>query len=247
MEENNGKRSCWKKYVTYSIAIVTGLAVLGHYVADGLSCIAGGLKSIAYQDQYVTVKGLAEREVMANKVVWPLPYKCVSNDMTQLYNEIERYGEVITTFLNKNGISNDEIIVSAPTVTDRLAQSYAPENIKFRYQAEAVITVTSSQVEKVIELMKQQITLLEQGVVVGTEYGYEPRYEFTDLNSIKPEMVEEATRNARAVAQKFADDSDCKLGNIRQATQGQFSISSDETTPQIKNIRVVTTVKYSLN
>jgi hypothetical protein len=102
-------------------------------------------------------------------------------------------------------------------------------------------------VEKVMELMNQQITLLEQGVVVGTEYGYEPRYEFTDLNSIKPEMVEEATRNARAVAQKFADDSDCRLGNIRQATQGQFSITSDETTPQIKNIRVVTTVKYSLN
>lgn len=247
MEENNGKKCWWKRHATHCIAIIAGLAVLGYLVAGGLKSIAGGLKSIAYQDQYVTVKGLAEREVMANKVVWPLPYKCVSNDMKQLYNEIERYGNVIKEFLNSNGIENDEIIVSAPTVTDRAAQSYAPENIKYRYQAEAVITVTSSQVEKVMELMRQQITLLEQGVVVGTEYGYEPRYEFTDLNSIKPEMVEEATRNARAVAQKFAEDSDCELGNIRQATQGQFSITSDETTPQIKNIRVVTTVKYSLN
>ena len=247
MNENSGKGCRWRKNAAYSIAIIAGLAVLGYFLSGGLKSIAGGLKSIAYQDQYVTVKGLAEREVMANKVVWPLPYKCVSNDMKQLYNEIERYGNVITDFLNSNGIEDDEIIVSAPTVTDRAAQSYAPENIKYRYQAEAVITVTSSQVEKVMELMKQQITLLEQGVVVGTEYGYEPRYEFTDLNSIKPAMVEEATRNARAVAQKFADDSDCKLGNIRQATQGQFSISSDETTPQIKNIRVVTTVKYSLN
>ena len=95
--------------------------------------------------------------------------------------------------------------------------------------------------------MKQQITLLEQGVVVGTEYGYEASFEYTELNSIKPAMVEDATRNARAVAQKFAEDSDCRLGNIKQATQGQFSITSDETTPQIKNIRVVTTVKYSLN
>lgn len=247
MNENSGKGCRWRKNAAYSIAIIAGLAVLGYFVSGGLKSIAGGLKSIAYQDQYVTVKGLAEREVMANKVVWPLPYKCVSNDMKQLYNEIERYGNVITDFLNSNGIEDDEIIVSAPTVTDRAAQSYAPENIKYRYQAEAVITVTSSQVEKVMELMKQQITLLEQGVVVGTEYGYEPRYEFTDLNSIKPAMVEEATRNARAVAQKFAEDSDCELGNIRQATQGQFSITSDETTPQIKNIRVVTTVKYSLN
>ena len=247
MEKDNEKKCWWKKSIAYSIAIIAGLAILGYFVSGGLKSVADGLKSIAYQDQYVTVKGLAEREVKANKVVWPLPYKCVSNDLQQLNKEIKRYADVITQFLNGNGITESEIIISAPTVTDRYAQSYVPEDIKYRYQAEAVITVTSSQVEKVIELIKQQTTLLEQGIIIGTEYGYEPSYEFTDLNSIKPEMVEEATRNARAVAQKFADDSDCQLGNIRQATQGQFSISSDETTPQIKQIRVVTTVKYSLN
>lgn len=240
MENCENKKCFWKKHLIPSIAIIIGFALLGYFISSGL-------KSIANQDQYVTVKGLAEREVMANKVVWPLPYKCVSNDMNQLYKEVERNSRTITAFLNDNGITDEEIIVSVPVVTDRLAQSYAPENIKYRYQAEAVITVTSSKVEKIIELMKQQITLLEQGVVVGSEYGYETRFEFTDLNSIKPEMVEEATRNARAVAQKFANDSGSELGKIKQASQGQFSISSDETTPQIKNIRVVTTVKYSLN
>lgn len=240
MENCENKKCFWKKHLIPSIAIIIGFALLGYFISSGL-------KSIANQDQYVTVKGLAEREVMANKVVWPLPYKCVSNDMNQLYKEVERNSRTITAFLNDNGITDEEIIVSVPVVTDRLAQSYAPDNIKYRYQAEAVITVTSSKVEKIIELMKQQITLLEQGVVVGSEYGYETRFEFTDLNSIKPEMVEEATRNARAVAQKFANDSGSELGKIKQASQGQFSISSDETTPQIKNIRVVTTVKYSLN
>lgn len=240
MENCENKKCFWKKHLIPSIAIIIGFALLGYFISSGL-------KSIANQDQYVTVKGLAEREVMANKVVWPLPYKCVSNDMNQLYKEVERNSRTITAFLNDNGITDEEIIVSVPVVTDRLAQSYTPDNIKYRYQAEAVITVTSSKVEKIIELMKQQITLLEQGVVVGSEYGYETRFEFTDLNSIKPEMVEEATRNARAVAQKFANDSGSELGKIKQASQGQFSISSDETTPQIKNIRVVTTVKYSLN
>lgn len=240
MENCENKKCFWKKHLIPSIAIIIGFALLGYFISSGL-------KSIANQDQYVTVKGLAEREVMANKVVWPLPYKCVSNDMNQLYKEVERNSRTITAFLNDNGITDEEIVVSVPVVTDRLAQSYAPDNIKYRYQAEAVITVTSSKVEKIIELMKQQITLLEQGVVVGSEYGYETRFEFTDLNSIKPEMVEEATRNARAVAQKFANDSGSELGKIKQASQGQFSISSDETTPQIKNIRVVTTVKYSLN
>ena len=115
------------------------------------------------------------------------------------------------------------------------------------FPSEAVITVTSTQVEKVIELMKEQISLMKQDVIISNEYNYNTSFEYTSLNDIKPAMIEEATRNARAVAQKFAEDSGSSLGKIRQATQGQFSISSDETTPQIKNIRVVTTVKYALD
>lgn len=226
------------KLVT-GLAIMTGLIVMGMFIMKGL-------RSIADRDQYVTVKGLAEREVLADKVVWPLPFKCVSNDMQELYNEIEKNNGIVVGFLKDGGITEDEIIISAPAVTDRLAQSYVPDNVKFRYQAEAVITVTSSQVEKVIDLMKKQVNLMKQGIIISNEYNYNISFEYTSLNDIKPEMVEEATRNARAVAQKFAEDSGSNLGKIRQATQGQFSISSDETTPQIKNIRVVTTVKYAL-
>ena len=235
---DNNKCSCGKMLLP-SIAIVAGLALLGFFVSKGLT-------SIANQEQYVTVKGLAEREVLANRVVWALPYKCVSNDMQQLYDDIEKNRDIVLSFLKDGGITGNEIIISAPAVTDRLAQSYVPDNIKFRYQAEAVITVTSPQVEKVIELMGKQIELMKEGVIISDEYNYQTQFEYTALNDIKPAMVEEATRNARAVAQKFADDSDCRLGNIKQATQGQFSITSDETTPQIKNIRVVTTVKYAL-
>lgn len=238
MSENNVNCSCKKVY--------TGIFVMIGFILSGLF-IGNGLKAIANQEQHVTVKGLAEREVLANKVVWPLPYKCVSNDMQQLYDEIENNRNVVLSFLKDGGITDNEIVISAPAVTDRLAQSYVPDNIKFRYQAEAVITVISPQVEKVIELMGKQIELMKDGIIISNEYNYQTQFEYTALNEIKPAMVEEATRNARAVAQKFAEDSDCKLGNIKQATQGQFSISSDETTPQIKNIRVVTTVKYALD
>ena len=240
MENCENRKCCCGKNLLPSIAIVAGLALLGFFVSKGLTRIAN-------QEQYVTVKGLAEREVLANKVVWPLPYKCVSNDMQQLYDNIEKNRDIVLSFLQEGGITDNEIVISAPAVTDRLAQSYIPDNMKFRYQAEAVITVISPQVEKVIELMGKQIELMKDGVIISDEYSYQTQFEYTALNDIKPAMVEEATRNARAVAQKFAEDSDCKLGNIKQATQGQFSITSDETTPQIKNIRVVTTVKYALN
>lgn len=221
------------------ICIMVGLMVLGN-------CIGNGIEKMADKDRYVTVKGLAEREVTANKVIWPLPYNNVGNNLDDLYNAVEKSKNALVTFLEKNGISKEEIIMSAPTVTDREAQSYTPENIKYRYQVESVITVVSSQVEKVMQLMNSQAELMKQGIAIGEDYRYQTQFEFTQLNELKPQMIEEATRNARAVAQKFADDSKSKLGGIRRANQGQFSISSDSNTPQLKRVRVVTTVDYFL-
>lgn len=221
------------------LCILIGLCVIG-------SSIGNGLERIADKDRYVTVKGLAEREMMANKVVWPLPYNCVGNNLDELYNTVERNKETIISFLSENGIPDEEIIISAPKVTDREAQAYTPDNIKYRYQVESVVTVISPQVEKVLSLMNSMAELMKKGVAIGQDYRSQTQFEFTSLNELKPEMIEEATRNARAVAQKFADDSKSKLGGIRQANQGQFSISSDQNTPQLKKIRVVTTVDYYL-
>lgn len=241
MEEKSKCKCTGKSALCAGIAVMIGLIALGAFIASGL-------KSIANKDQFVTVKGLAERLVMANKVTWPIPYYCVSNDIQELYNELDKSSEKIVKFLKENGITDEEIILSAPSITDRLAQSYTPENVTYRYQGRDVVTVSSSKVEKVIELIKQQTSLMKQGVSIGAEYSYgnNVSFEYTGLNKIKPEMIEEATRNARAVAQKFANDSESELGGIKNAYQGQFSITSDETTPQIKNIRVVTTIDYSL-
>lgn len=224
---------------TAGLMIMFGLMVLGN-------CVGNGIKHFADKDRYVTVKGLAEREVMANKVVWPLSYNCVGNNLEELYNALEKNKNTIVTFLKENGITDDEIVYSAPKVTDREAQSYTPDNLKYRYQVESVITIISVQVEKVMQLMNRQADLMKQGIAIGEDYRYQTQFQFTLLNDLKPEMIEEATRNARAVAQKFADDSKSKLGGIRQASQGQFSITSDQNTPQLKKIRVVTTVDYFL-
>lgn len=222
------------------ICIMIGLMVLGN-------CVGDGIEKMADKDRYVTVKGLAEREVMADKVVWPLPYKCVSNNLDDLYANVESNRKTIVDFLKKSGITDNEINISAPRVNDREAANYIPENIKYRYSAEVVITVITSQVERVIKLMSSQAELMKRGVAIDQDYSSQTRFDFTLLNELKPEMIEEATRNARAVAQKFADDSNSKLRGIRRANQGQFSITnSDESTPHLKKIRVVTTVDYFL-
>lgn len=197
----------------------------------------------------MVVKGLSEREVMADKVIWPLAYRLAGNDLRSLYSEIERSNAVILEFLTSNGIPEDEITVSPASVTDIQAERYGYNNEDpYRYKAVSVVTVASGKIDLVRSLMTRQGELLKKGVVIaGDDYQFQTVFSFNGLNDIKPEMVAEATKNARATAQKFAEDSGSRIGKIRSASQGQFSITDrDQNTPHIKVVRVVTTIEYSL-
>ncbi|HRR63167.1 MAG TPA: SIMPL domain-containing protein, partial [Paludibacteraceae bacterium] len=152
----------------------------------------------------------------------------------------------IISFLKENGIHDNEISVSAPEIVDMEAERFIENKSPYRYNLTSVITITTENVDKVRALMTRQAELLKQGIAV-TVNNYSVRYEYTKLNEIKPQMIEEATKNARKAAEKFAKDSGSKLGKIKNATQGQFVISDrDENTPYIKNIRVVSTITYYL-
>ena len=107
------------------------------------------------------------------------------------------------------------------------------------------MVIATADVERVLSCMESQNELLGQGVVLNS-YQWNTDYQFRGLNELKPEMIEEATKNARAVAQKFADDAQCSLGTIRRASQGQFSVDADNNQPWMKHVRVVTTVDYTL-
>ena len=166
-----------------------------------------------------------------------------------MYSLLEEKNRIVVSFLKKGGISEDEISINPPTISDRQADNYGNEIMNYRYKATSVITVTSRNVEKVRNLMSRQAELMKQGIaIVSEEYGNNTiSYEFTKLNEIKPAMVEEATKNARLTAEKFAADSGSGLGKIRSATPGQFSIENrDDNTPYIKRVRVVNTIEYML-
>ena len=214
----------------------------------GLS-INSAIKAFVNKERVVSVKGLAEMEVEANKVTWPIAFKEVGNDVQQLYKSINEKSKVVVAFLKENGIADSEISVNPAEVVDMDAERYSNNNNQYRYISTSVITVTSTNVKLVRKLISEQTALLQKGVVVtGSDYRYNVNYEFTGLNDIKPGMIEEATKNARAAAEKFAKDSDSKLGKIKRANQGQFSIyDRDINTPYIKTVRVVTSIDYYLN
>jgi hypothetical protein len=232
----------------------TGALILGVCIFLGLATLGYLLGNAAIRfkefERSVTVKGLAEHEYPADIVIWPIQFTAASNELESLYDTIEQSTTRIRTFLTARGLEAAEISLSTPAITDKSAQSYgnavAPE---FRYSAVQTVTVYSKNVKTVRTLMGDLAQLGKQGIAFsGGNYQSQTEYIFTRLNEIKPAMIEEATTKAREVARKFADDSQSKLGKIKRASQGQFSISPrDNNTPYIKNVRVVSTVEYYLS
>lgn len=223
-------------------------AILAVSIAFLGLCIKWGIDDFANKDRNVTVKGLAEKEVEADKVTWPIPTKVLGNDLPELYQRINTTTAKVKAFLKQHDIKDDEINVNAPVVIDLNADQYSNNNRGFRYNITSTITVTSQNVKLVRSIMAKQGELLKQGVAV-LDGGYENRitYEYVGFRKMKPQMMQEAIKNAEATAQEFATNSNSKLNKITKADQGQFSIDDrDANTPYIKKVRVVTTITYSL-
>jgi hypothetical protein len=235
------KTSYIKEAAIIAVGVVLGLCTLG-------VSLKAAMDNFTNKDRRVTVKGLAEKEVDADKVTWPIQTKELGNDLPALYSKINSTNAVIKKFLTDNGLKEDEISVNAPTVIDLNAERYSENNRSFRYNITSTITVSSQNVKLVRSLISRQGELLQQGIAI-VDGGYENpiKYEFVAFRDMKPEMMTEAIKNAEKTAQQFAENSNSKLDKIISADQGQFSIDNrDENTQYIKKVRVVTTVTYSL-
>ncbi len=225
------------------LSIFLGLAALGYLLGQAAV-------QVKEYERTVTAKGLSEREFPADVVIWPVSFTVTGNDLTRVYEELDATSLRVRAFLQQAGIAGDEITLSTPVLTDKSAQAWGDaQRAEFRYVATRTVTVYSQQVETVRTAMGGLVELGKEGVAfTGDAYQNPVEYLFTRLNEVKPGMIEEATRNAREVASKFAEDSDSRLGKIRQATQGQFSIEARDTNnPHIKKVRVVSTVEYYLS
>lgn len=224
-----------------ALAIMAGLIILG-------AMFPAAVKEFRSYDRTVNVKGLCEKEVKADKVIWPLSYKVMANDVQSVYDMTDSGNAKIVEFLKSGGIPESEISISVPQISDKYASEYGSNDRAYRYIATNVVTVCSDRVDSVLALMDRQQELLRKGVVViGGSWENPVEFRYEALNELKPSMIEEATKNAREVGQKFASDSGSRLGKIKTASQGVFSIENrDSNTPYIKKVRVVTSVTYYL-
>ncbi|MCH4156928.1 MAG: SIMPL domain-containing protein [Muribaculaceae bacterium] len=235
------KCSFKETWIVEAAVIAVGVIILG-------LCIKGGIDNFVNKDRKVTVKGLAEMEVQANKVTWPIVCKEVGNDLPELYTKINDTNTAITKFLKSNGISDSEISINAPVVLDMSAERYDSNRSPFRYNITSVITVSSTNVPQVRKIIARQGELLKQGIaIVAGEYENPVTYSYTSFNQVKSKMMQKAIENAQVTANQFASNSHSTIDKIISADQGQFTIDDrDANSPYIKELRVVTTITYSL-
>ncbi|MGH7335952.1 MAG: SIMPL domain-containing protein [Myxococcota bacterium] len=221
--------------------LAAGLAVGGWFVG-------GGIRYFKDAERYVSVKGLAEREVAANLAIWPIVYSVSGNDLSELQLRLESDTRRVAAYLTAQGFAAEEFSVSAPRISDNAPQGGVEGRAPVeRYSVETTTILRTAKVAEARRAMERSGALVKEGVRVLRSYEYNTQYFFTDLDQIKPEMIAEATADARRAAEKFAQDSGAAVGGIRRAQQGYFSIEDrDAFSPERKKVRVVTSIDYLL-
>ncbi len=227
----------FKKNMIQGGAIVLAALVLGIFMV----CTVKTLKSY---DDTVKVRGLCEREVPADRVVWRISYTEKSNSLAELRTTVREHNEAIVKILLDAGFTNDEVKVGNANYEDRYTYANNTSLITYRYNASQMVTVFSKNMELVRKMQQTLETdLINQNILASSWADYQ----YMGLNEIKPSMIAESLENARTAANEFAKNSHSRIGKMRTASQGYFEVEDlDENTPQVKKVRVVTTVEYYL-
>jgi len=223
-----------------AIVLALGIVIAGYLVGDALV-------EARSTERKVSVRGLAERDVPANLALWPIVFTVTSDDLSDLQRKADTGVATVRDFL-AGDFPVEQVSVSAPRVQDREAQQTSGDGRRLdRYSAEVAVTLRTDRIDAVKKAIERTGELVKKGVPVMRSYEYNTQYLFTALETIKPEMIAEATMDARRAAEQFAKDSGSEVGAIKTAQQGLFSIADrDQFSPEVKTVRVVTTVEYYL-
>ena len=232
-----GSQIPFKKNYILGASIVLAALVLGIMMV----CTVRTLKSF---DDTVKVRGLCEKEVPADRVVWRINYTEKSNSLSDLRTTVREHNDVIVKLLRDAGFTEEEVKVGNANYDDRYTYANNTSTISYRYNASQTITVFTKNLELVRKMQQTLETdLINQNILANSWADYQ----YLGLNDIKPSMIAESLENARTAADEFAKNSHSRIGKMRTASQGYFEVEDlDENTPQVKKVRVVTTVEYYL-
>lgn len=222
--------------------LAVGMIGAGAFIGNGVVNASNG-------NRQVTVRGVAERDVVADLAVLTISFSYSGDDLDAVTGRIDGDLAKVRTFLKAQGYPDDALTNGRLSVTDNKANAYQPTGVQvLHYTASNTVTIRTRDVARVAQTQRSLDDLVRQDVLIG--FG-DPLYVYTKLNEVRPSMIAEATASARSGAEQFAKDSGAPLGPIKQATQGSFEILAredidSEPSSLNKRVRVVATVTYQL-
>ena len=238
--------------ILFGLSIAIGPALAGYFIGTAIH-------KFKLDDRAVTVKGLVEKEVKANLGIWKIGYSVADDALSTIEQKLSQDQKAILDFLKENKVSETEISVGTVSINDAFSKEYGNNTNVKRYTGESFVMVRSPDVDLVQKLASESSSLVKAGVVLGNNnYQANPKFIYTDINQIKPELLAQALQNARKAAEQFANDSGTRVGRIRSANQGQIQILSpdaldvkqyetfEEERSIMKKIRIVSTLVFSL-
>lgn len=241
----------WHDRLTRRYLATAGVLSLGLVIGGYL--LGNGLVRAKEADRAVTVRGLAERDVTADLATWTLAFSSTAEDLATAQADADRDATAIRTFFKAAGFAESDLQPTGVNVSQ-----FADNGIQ-RFTVRQRIALRTKDITRAQTAAKRQFDLVRAGVVL--EDGSGISYSFTGLNAVKPAMIAQATKDARASAEQFAKDSGTSVGSIRSATQGYFSVMDRDATSgddgggggswgsadtPFKKVRVVTTVQFAL-
>jgi uncharacterized protein len=224
-----------------ALLLSIGVALAGFFIGDGISNRSGGRRIIS-------VKGLSEREVPASVATWTIGYNATGNDLDQINKKLGDNTKAVIAFLKERGFDEKEVAVQPPSIIDTSMEQREKDvpPPPQRFSANQSVLLRTTKVDAIKPALASAANLMISGVFLSGKS--QPNYIFSQLNEIKPGMIQEATKNARIAADQFARDSQINLGKLRNASQGWFQVEDrDAATPERKRVRVVVDVEYEVN
>lgn len=209
-------------------AIIFGLAIV----------IAAALLGKAYADRNtrsnsISVTGLGETDFTSDLIVWEGYFSKDEWDLKKAYSGLEADKKAVRAYLEGKGINADAIVFTAVNTNKNTRGIYSDDgrfmgNEFTGYTLSQSVTIESQEVDKVEKISREVTELLNQGVQL---YSNAPRYYYTKLADLKIELISKATEDARTRAERIAENSGSRLGDLREAKMGIFQITgqnSDE-------------------
>ncbi len=234
-----------RRWLASAAVLAIGLVIGGYTLGNGLVRARDA-------DRSVTVRGLAERDVTADLATWSLTYSAKAADLSAAQTEADQDSQAIRAYFRELGFPAEALQPAGVNVSQYTSNGVPEVTVR------QTMVLRSNDIPRAQEAAKRQFDLVRRGVVI--EDGSGVQFSFTKLNAIKPAMIAQATKDARASAEQFARDSGTSVGQIKSATQGYFSIAPRDSSSSgseegggggaidspYKRVRVVTTVDFYL-